>query len=1358
MSNGYEIVLDASQPINQVQSLSGKVADFDAAIKKLGADFVKLTDITRSYNDAGQVTNAVMKGIDESGRKFARTISLMTDAHGNLIAKVKGTNASLSDFSSRVSDIQTKNRSLAASIAGIAGQFKNLGNVDSVDMRSKLLKTLGRFSPEQIAAEGGLSGAMKGIDTSILPVASALRQVRDEYRATEEAAVKSSMAQKAAQQKVTDEIRKTMLADAEQKRQHEIYAKLTQMGLNYKSAAHAAGQGAALGMNANQVAALAKAGPGHIPTLQQAGLFNTLQQATTHLNAANNAAGQLNVTLGTMVRFFALRTAWNFADTIRQGLVEGTQRAIEFEQKVSQILTIAEPASRDFDRWADSVKKLSSEFGAPALDIAEAYYSAVSNQIGNTVQEIESYTRATLAFATVTKSTAKESNDLMSSAINAFHLSAYETEKIAASFYQTINLGRVTAHGMSQTFGRVAVSANAVGVSLNELQAALATLSIQGVTDADAMTQMTNVFNKLMKPTEHMQELIRSWGFETGESAVKTLGFTKVLGLMNDELAKGGTSRLAAEMGDIRAIRGVLGLSGTNAATYQDYLRQISNADNDYLAAKKVSVQSAGKVVAVELEKLNTMMLSVGEKIVGVLANMNNYIGGLTNLLVRWKTSITVTAAALVGVGGFVASVYVTAQALTAVKTAIAAVRTAWLAMNAAMIFTPVGIALSAVGLLAGGLLYMGTRAQLASEDYTQMAANIENKTDGMATAYARHLTAVRMASSDMMHTVGAVNREVVKGIYEDLEAAQKTTHAFGAGLQYLQDVANRIISASDNDIKKSITSTEAALTSLKKHSVALREAIADDADKRYIETANTVEKMQFYAKHISDAAKELRDASSEDTTNILDKQRRDVQEFTRLEAERVRQLGKAQKELETIEQRISGLHGSNTRSEDAELARLSDALRRAGKNKNAIIEDQISAVRALKKLKEEDAQDANRNERLKQLQDKRAELLAEMSQLNKTVDIRRSTAEFEASVKEKITAQEHALLAKREQLVQIELAAEAKRAAIRMAFEQMSAFTKKEAVKNYQDAGGTVDTVRMMKDYETAKQAFLSPLGDDATFQQALKNVNMEGFDKSVRSMIEAAAKLEESNKRDRDVQTAQTNLVNAHKALVDKIQETRSKEKDLLDNLDKRLKELGLARGLNAVGGVLASPKMMRDLAFDPNAGLPTGVAAELLKTVAAMEDLKRTEGRLGDANTELVAKIGSQMTAADLNSLRLQENTSETDKLTKALQDATDAYMAALLVQGAPTQRAQGGALFSTDSINAVLSRGEFVVNADAARRNSAFLTQMNSNSTSNGGTQVGNITVNYNATGHGVAADARGLATEIRRNIRAGRFAW
>jgi TP901 family phage tail tape measure protein len=382
------------------------------------------------------------------------------------------------------------------------------------------------------------------------------------------------------------------------------------------------------------------------PTTGITGLENFSIKPDDRPSAMDNMSNVLS-SIGSVAQFQLLKQAIN---AVSHAFVEGIQNAVQFQIKVSEIRTISQDANITFNQWSQQLQTLSDKFGMPQVDVAAAAYEALSNQVVKGSQAFGFMDKA-LQFGQVTVATAKQSVDLLSSAIKSFELNVSDTDYIAATLFKTIELGRVKAEEMAQSFGRVASMSHVIGVSLEETEAAIATLTIQGMKYSDASTLLTNVLLKLAKPTGEMKKLMEGWGTPTGEAAVATFGFAGVLRKVA-EAAQGSTAELAELFNEMRALKGAVGL--TKFAGFEENLAEIKGGAEAYKNAIEIIGESPGKQLQVEFNKIKNFFTDdLGQKGLNAINEVTKSFGGLANII---KSVSTTTLVAVATFGTFTAS------------------------------------------------------------------------------------------------------------------------------------------------------------------------------------------------------------------------------------------------------------------------------------------------------------------------------------------------------------------------------------------------------------------------------------------------------------------------------------------------------------------------------------------------------------------------------------------------------------------------------------------------------------------------------------------------------------------------------
>lgn len=346
---------------------------------------------------------------------------------------------------------------------------------------------------------------------------------------------------------------------------------------------------------------------------------NAFQQAG---RAAEQAGRRAFLTWRDFSRILAIQFLHNAVSRFVALLGEGTQTAAQFQVRIGEIRTISHDAAFSFERWSNAVRGLSDQFGNPILDVAEGVYETISNQIADGGKAAEFMGKA-LAFSQATVSTSADSVNLLSSAINAYRLDLSKVDEVADSFFETINLGRVRASDLANEFGRVAPVAASLGITLNELNAAIAAITIQGVTPSETLTSIFGIMNKLLKPTDEMVKFLESLGFSSGQAAIRALGFAGVLREVTKQ-AQAGNVELADLFNEIRSTRGIVAITRA-LDTYDSALQSLNNSQGAVKKAQDEINATAGKQFQIEMNKIkNIFAEDFGRPFISFLLNITS--------------------------------------------------------------------------------------------------------------------------------------------------------------------------------------------------------------------------------------------------------------------------------------------------------------------------------------------------------------------------------------------------------------------------------------------------------------------------------------------------------------------------------------------------------------------------------------------------------------------------------------------------------------------------------------------------------------------------------------------------------------
>lgn len=421
-------------------------------------------------------------------------------------------------------------------------------------------------------------------------------------------------------------------------------------------------------------------------------LNEAVNSTKTPLQQAVHQLSLLGLTWQGLGRLFLVQVIHSSIARIIGGLEQATTEAAQFSIRVAEIRTLTEGNAVSARTWSEELRRVSDSFGIDLLDTAAGAYEILSNQVAKGTNAIAFLTESAV-FAKVTVSSLADASNLLASAVNAYKDQSLTATRAAEVLFTTIDLGRVRVEQIADTFGNVLPLGSQLGISFEEINAAFATLTIQGIRADTSMTLLNNIMLKLLRPTKEMRSLLHEWGVDTGQAAISTFGFTGVIQKLIAEFESGGIERIGDIAQEMRTIRGLLSLSGKNsfATLMENTNKTIRDSAENFRRAKEVIFENPGNQFQREVVQFrNFLTQDIGASIFQTAVKAAQAIGGVKNALTTLGSGLqgplqSLTSLASV-TGGFLstlASIPGAGAAIPTLSAALGGLSTAFLALKA---------------------------------------------------------------------------------------------------------------------------------------------------------------------------------------------------------------------------------------------------------------------------------------------------------------------------------------------------------------------------------------------------------------------------------------------------------------------------------------------------------------------------------------------------------------------------------------------------------------------------------------------------------------------------------------------------
>lgn len=353
-----------------------------------------------------------------------------------------------------------------------------------------------------------------------------------------------------------------------------------------------------------------------------------------------------------LTRIIGTRVLIQGFGALQNAVKSSVSAAAELSKSIREVGTILPVTQRNSEALTASVRRLSDTFNLPIQAVTEGLYQTVSNQIGDAATSL-GFLETAAKFAKTAVTSIDTSVNLLSGVLNAFGLESRDTEAVADKLFKTIELGRTRADELAQSLGRILPVSKELGLGLDEVLAGFATITIAGIKTSEATTQLRGALNALLKPTQATKDLLAELGFTSGEAFVQAKGLQGAF-IALKEAAGGSITELSKFIPRVRGLNAALIFGADGSDKFQENLRKIREESEGLLQQNfEFVIEPDPEQVAKTVNRLtNLFTIELGTAILETLAKLTRFVGGLDNVGAALKTFGPI----LVVVGGGIAA------------------------------------------------------------------------------------------------------------------------------------------------------------------------------------------------------------------------------------------------------------------------------------------------------------------------------------------------------------------------------------------------------------------------------------------------------------------------------------------------------------------------------------------------------------------------------------------------------------------------------------------------------------------------------------------------------------------------------
>ena len=256
----------------------------------------------------------------------------------------------------------------------------------------------------------------------------------------------------------------------------------------------------------------------------------------------------------------------------------------DFQASMTALATGAGESQSNLGMVSKGILDMAGQVGVSAQDLASGMYM---------VESAGYHGAAGLTVLKTAAMGAKVGNadmatvaDALTSALNAYHLPASQATAVTNDLIATVASGKMHMQDLAGALGTVLPAASTAGVSLKEVTAAIATMTMQGTPASDAATYLRQSILQLENPSAKAKKALADVGLSSNQLAedLGKKGLAATLQEATDAISKKFTpgsaeyiAHLADMVGGTKSMQAALELTGSNMATFKANVASIND-------------------------------------------------------------------------------------------------------------------------------------------------------------------------------------------------------------------------------------------------------------------------------------------------------------------------------------------------------------------------------------------------------------------------------------------------------------------------------------------------------------------------------------------------------------------------------------------------------------------------------------------------------------------------------------------------------------------------------------------------------------------------------------------------------------
>ncbi len=406
--------------------------------------------------------------------------------------------------------------------------------------------------------------------------------------------------------------------------------------------------------------------------------------------------------------------------------------AKDFEASTQKIVGLVGVSQDQVNAWSKELLQLGPALGKGPKELADALYFVTSSGYKG-AEAMDIVTNSAKA-ASAGLGDTKDIADLVTSAMNAYSESGLTAVHTLDVLTAAVREGKGEASDYAKQLGDVIPISSKMGVSFDEVAAAMSAMTLTGTKVSESATYMRQILVSILDPSSESAKALNTIGTAGKElrNSLANQGLLATLMKLNDLTKIYGETVMAKVFPNVRALTGVLSLMGDRLEANKILFEEVSNSSGDMQnafdkVAKTIDFKW-NQAMATSESAMISFTLAIKDSVIPIIEGFSKTIKRLSDwylsLSESQRTLVANIGLFLAAIGPLAIAVGLTMRAFAGLSVVVKGLIPLFTAFKTIMITNPFGALIAIVGTYAASLLLLGRTTDEVTE--SQQAYNDE--------------------------------------------------------------------------------------------------------------------------------------------------------------------------------------------------------------------------------------------------------------------------------------------------------------------------------------------------------------------------------------------------------------------------------------------------------------------------------------------------------------------------------------------------------------------------------------------------------------------------------------------------------